>query len=80
MSHFNNILFLLKYIYRVAIHGQAGDAVEEVCEGQVDNEDRGVLERSSVKAEDPVGLGPGDGQQGQQVTKGPNHRHNDAPG
>ena len=67
-------------IYCVAVHGQAGDAVEEVCEGQVDNEDCRVFERSSVEAKDPVRLRPGDGQEGQEVTQGAYHRHDDTPG
>ena len=62
---------------RHTVHGETGDTVEEVSEGEVDNEDGGVLERGPVEAEDPVGLGPGDGQQSQEVTQSSKHRHND---
>ena len=50
-----------------AVHRQAGHAVEEVSEGQVDYEDGGVLQRGDVEAEYLVCLGPGNGSQGQEV-------------
>ena len=41
---------LFCFIYRYAVHGQVSDTVEEVSEGEVDNVDGGVLERSSVES------------------------------
>ena len=52
-----------------AVHGQAGHAVQEVSEGEVDYEDGGVLQRGDVEAEYLVSLGPGDGSQGEEVAR-----------
>ena len=60
-----------------AVHGQAGHAVQEVCEGQVDVEDVGVLQRSPVESEYLVGLSPWDGQESQEVTSSSNDCHQD---
>ena len=62
-----------------AVHGQARHAVQEVSEGEVDDEDGGVLERSSVEAEYLVGLSPGDGEESQEVTTSSDSGHYDAP-
>ena len=50
-----------------AVHRQAGHAVEEVSEGQVDYEDGGVLQRGDVEPQYFIGLSPGDGYHGQEV-------------
>ena len=55
-----------------AVHGQAGDAVQEVSEGEVDDEDGGVLERGDVEPQYPVGLSPGNGSQGEEVASSSN--------
>ena len=55
-----------------AVHGQAGHAVQEVSEGQVDDEDGGVLQGGPVEAEYLVGLSPGDGSQGEEVASSSN--------
>ena len=47
-----------------AVHGQAGHAVQEVSEGQVDDEDGRVLQGGDVEAEYLVALSPGNGSQG----------------
>ena len=61
-----------------AVHGQAGDAVQEVSEGEVDYEDGGVLERSSMEAECLVCLSPGDCQESEEVARSSNDSDNDA--
>ena len=47
-----------------AVHGKAGDAVEEVSKGEVDNEDGGVSEGCSPEAQYLVALSPGNGEDG----------------
>ena len=39
-----------------------------------------ALEGAAAEAKDPAGLGPGDGEEGEEVAQRPRHRHQDAPG
>ena len=61
-----------------AVHRQAGHAVEEVSEGQVDYEDGGVLQRGSVEAQYLVGLSPGNGEESEEVPGSSYDCHDDA--
>ena len=63
-----------------AVHGQAGHAVQEVSEGEVDYEDGGVLQGGDVEAEYLVGLSPGNGSQGEEVTSSSNDGDDNAAG
>ena len=47
-----------------AVHGKAGDAVEEVSKCKVDDEDGGVSEGCSPEAQYLVALSPGNGEDG----------------
>ena len=63
-----------------AVHGQAGHAVQEVSEGQVDDEDGRVLQRGDVEAEYLIALSPGNGSQGKEVTSRSNDGDDNAAG
>ena len=55
-----------------AVHGQAGHAVQEVSEGEVDYEDGGVLQGGDVEAQYLVSLSPGDSPEGEEVASSSN--------
>ena len=59
-----------------AVHGQAGHAVQEVGQCEVDDEDGGVLEGGDVEPEHLVVLRPGDSTEGEKVA-GRSHNGDD---
>ena len=62
--------------HRQAVHGQAGHAVQEVGQCEVDDEDGGVLEGGDVEPEHLVVLRPGDSTESEKVA-GRSHNGDD---